>query len=152
MAIVAVHAAIAFADTLSIAFRELKSVDGDHSMAVVTLRHAIGHHSDEAQIKRLGNIIDQKSAVSYRASTPSWPTPEPSSINWMHSRNECSRFGRSDRRNIAVGRSRLLFIPPFRCRKIFGVFGAISLSCVSVTFLPCVRHIDATKKFRDRGF
>jgi hypothetical protein len=66
MAIVAVHAAIAYADALSIAFRDLKSVDGDHSMAVVTLRHAMGHRADEAQMKRLGNIIDEKSAVSYQ--------------------------------------------------------------------------------------
>jgi hypothetical protein len=66
MAIVAVHAGIAYADALSIAFREIKSVDGDHSMAVATLRHAIGHRADEEQIKRLGNIIDQKSAVSYQ--------------------------------------------------------------------------------------
>jgi hypothetical protein len=66
MAIVAIHAAIAYADALSIAFRELKSVDGDHSMAVATLRHAIGHRADEAQMKRLDSIIDQKSAVSYQ--------------------------------------------------------------------------------------
>jgi hypothetical protein len=38
MAIVAIHAAIAYADALSIAFREVKSVDGDHSMAVVFRR------------------------------------------------------------------------------------------------------------------
>lgn len=66
MAIVAIHAAIAYADALAIAFRELKSIDGDHSMAVVTLRHAIGHRADEAQIRRLESIIDQKSAVSYQ--------------------------------------------------------------------------------------
>lgn len=66
MAIVAIHAAIAYADALSIAFRELKSVDGDHAMAVATLRHAIGHREDEAQIRRLESIIDQKSAVSYQ--------------------------------------------------------------------------------------
>jgi hypothetical protein len=66
MAIVAIHAAIAYADALSIAFRELKSVDGDHSMAVDTLRHAIGHRADEAQVRRLRRIIDQKSAVSYQ--------------------------------------------------------------------------------------
>jgi len=66
MAIVAVHAAIAYADALSIAYRDLKSVDGDHSLTVVTLRHAIGQRADAAQIKRLGNIIDQKSAVSYQ--------------------------------------------------------------------------------------
>lgn len=66
MAIVAIHSAIAYADALSIAFRELKSVDGEHSMAVVTLRHAIGHRADEAQIQRLESIIDQKSAVSYQ--------------------------------------------------------------------------------------
>lgn len=66
MAIVAIHAAIAYADALSIAFRELKSTDGDHSMAVLTLRQSIGHRADEAQIRRLESIIDQKSAVSYQ--------------------------------------------------------------------------------------
>lgn len=66
MAIVAIHAAIAYADAVSIAFRELKSVDGDHSMAVATLRHALGHRADAMQIRRLESIIDQKSAASYQ--------------------------------------------------------------------------------------
>lgn len=66
MAIVAIHAAIAYSDALSIAFREIKSVDGNHSMAVPTLRHAMGYRADDTQINRLSNIIDQKSAVSYQ--------------------------------------------------------------------------------------
>jgi hypothetical protein len=66
MAIVAIHAAIAYADALSIAFREIKSVDGDHTMAIATLRHALGHRTDDAQVRRLESIIDQKSAISYQ--------------------------------------------------------------------------------------
>lgn len=66
MAIVAIHAAIAYADALSIAFREIKSIDGEHAMAVATLRHAVGYRADEAQMRRLDRIIDQKTAVSYQ--------------------------------------------------------------------------------------
>lgn len=66
MAIIAIHAAIAYADALSIAFREIKSIDGNHSMAVPALQHALGHRADARQCRRLANIIDQKNAVSYQ--------------------------------------------------------------------------------------
>ena len=66
MAIVAIHAAIAYADALSIAFREIKSIDGNHSMAVAALQHALGHRADARQCKRLQNIVNQKDAVSYQ--------------------------------------------------------------------------------------
>jgi hypothetical protein len=66
MAIIAIHAAIAYADALSIAFREIKSIDGNHTMAVPALQHALGHRADPRQCKRLESIIDQKNAVSYQ--------------------------------------------------------------------------------------
>jgi hypothetical protein len=66
MAIVAIHAAIAYADALSIAFREIKSIDGNHSMAVAALRHALGRRAEPRQCRRLEHIIDQKNAVSYQ--------------------------------------------------------------------------------------
>lgn len=66
IAIVAIHSAIAYADALTIAFREIKSVDGDHAIAVATLRHAMGHRAEEGQMRRLGSIIDEKTTVSYQ--------------------------------------------------------------------------------------
>lgn len=66
MAIIAIHAAISYADALSIALREIKSIDGNHSMAVPALQHALGHRADPRQCKRLQNIVNQKDAVSYQ--------------------------------------------------------------------------------------
>jgi hypothetical protein len=62
---VAVHAAIAYTDALTIAYREVKSVDGDHTAAADVLAHALGQRADEAQLRRLRRLLEAKSHVSY---------------------------------------------------------------------------------------
>ena len=66
IAIVAIHAAIAHADALSIAFGGFKSTEGDHDGAVDTLLAALGSRSDPAQVRLLRSIIAEKDTVSYQ--------------------------------------------------------------------------------------
>lgn len=68
LAIVAVHAAIAYADALTVAFRGLKSTDGEHTRAADVLVHALGYRADEAQVRRLRGILNAKSTASYSGS------------------------------------------------------------------------------------
>ncbi len=68
MAIVAIHAAIAYTDALTIAFRGIKSTNGDHTRAAAVLQHALGHRADEAQVRRLRAILNAKSHASYSGS------------------------------------------------------------------------------------
>lgn len=46
LAIVAIHAAIAYTDALTVAYREIKSVDGEHVRAAEVLVHALGSRAD----------------------------------------------------------------------------------------------------------
>ena len=59
------HAAIAYTDALTIAFRGVKSVDGDHTRAAEVLVHALGQRADEGQVRRLKRVLNSKSQVSY---------------------------------------------------------------------------------------
>ncbi|HEX8904242.1 MAG TPA: hypothetical protein VF771_05330 [Longimicrobiaceae bacterium] len=68
LGIIAVHAAIAYTDALTVAYRELKSVSGDHTMAADLLEHALGRRADPAQLKRLRYVLDAKTHVSYGGS------------------------------------------------------------------------------------
>lgn len=68
LAIVAVHAAIAYTDALTVAYRELKSTDGEHIQAVNVLMHALGRRVDEAQTRRLKKILNAKTDASYSGS------------------------------------------------------------------------------------
>jgi hypothetical protein len=63
--IIAIHAAIAYADTLSIAYREVKSAAGDHRAAADVLRDALGPSADPAMINRFGALLARKDQVSY---------------------------------------------------------------------------------------
>ncbi len=65
LAIIAVHAAIAYCDALCIAYREIKSSDGDHRRAVDVLAHALGARVDEKQLNRLAAVLDAKTHASY---------------------------------------------------------------------------------------
>ncbi|MEX0893605.1 MAG: hypothetical protein WEB88_15670 [Gemmatimonadota bacterium] len=65
LAIVAIHAAIAFTDALSTAYREIRSTDGDHRRGAEVLMHALGHRADPDQIERLRRILDAKTHASY---------------------------------------------------------------------------------------
>ena len=68
LGIIAVHAAIAYTDALTVAYREVKSVDGDHARAVEVLEHALGQRVDDAQVRRLRRVLNAKSHVSYGGS------------------------------------------------------------------------------------
>jgi hypothetical protein len=65
LAIIAIHAAIAFTDALTVAYRELKSTDGDHARAADLLVHALGHRADAGEVRRLRGILGAKSSASY---------------------------------------------------------------------------------------
>ncbi|MDB4949339.1 MAG: hypothetical protein JWM27_1988 [Gemmatimonadetes bacterium] len=68
LAIVAIHAAIAYTDALTITFREIKSTDGDHVRAADVLVHALGHRAPAEQVRRLRSILDAKTHASYSGS------------------------------------------------------------------------------------
>jgi hypothetical protein len=66
LAIIAIHAAIAYTDALTIAYRGIKSQDGDHVRAADVLAHAIGAQREHvAQVNRLRGILQAKSNASY---------------------------------------------------------------------------------------
>jgi hypothetical protein len=65
LAIIAIHAAIAYTDALTVAYRELKSTDGDHTRAADVLVQALGAHAEAQQVQRLRGILDAKSHASY---------------------------------------------------------------------------------------
>lgn len=67
LAIIAIHAAIAYTDALTIAYRGIKSQDGDHARAADVLAHALGGQEREhaRQVNRLRAILQGKSDVSY---------------------------------------------------------------------------------------
>jgi hypothetical protein len=69
LAIVSVHAAIAYTDALTIAYRSVKSVDGDHYRAADVLIHALGQRADEVQVRRLKRVLNAKSGASYSGSS-----------------------------------------------------------------------------------
>lgn len=66
LAIIAIHAAIAYTDALTIAYRGIKSQDGDHVRAADVLAHALGQNrTHAAQVNRLRGILQAKSDASY---------------------------------------------------------------------------------------
>ncbi|TVP78388.1 MAG: hypothetical protein EA352_02115 [Gemmatimonadales bacterium] len=64
IAIVAIHAAIAHSDALTIAFGGFKSTEGDHLRAGDALLAALGSRADPGKIKLLRSIISEKDTVS----------------------------------------------------------------------------------------
>jgi hypothetical protein len=63
--VVAIHAAIAYNDALTIAFRGLKSTEGDHRKAADVLRRAMGNRAEPEQVERLRSILALKDRISY---------------------------------------------------------------------------------------
>lgn len=63
--LLSIHAAISYADALTIAFGEKKSADV-HRKAVDTLRSVMGSKLDERAAKAFRLVLQQKDAVSYR--------------------------------------------------------------------------------------
>lgn len=68
LAIITVHAAIAYTDALTIAYRELRSTDGEHLQAAALLVDALGRDADADQVRRLRRILSSKSHASYSGS------------------------------------------------------------------------------------
>lgn len=68
IAVVAVHACIAYNDALSIAWRGVKSTEGDHARAPDTLVFALGHRAPADQVRQLRSVLGKKDQVSYQGS------------------------------------------------------------------------------------
>ena len=66
LAIVAIHAAIAYGNAMAIAFGGYKSTEGEHLQAVEALQDALGARTDERMLKLLRRIIQRKDLVSYQ--------------------------------------------------------------------------------------
>lgn len=63
--VVAVHAAIAYNDALTIAFRGIKSTEGDHRKAADVLQQALGHRAATEHVDRLRSILALKDRIAY---------------------------------------------------------------------------------------
>jgi hypothetical protein len=68
IAMIAIHAAIAYTDALTVAYREIRSTDGEHTRAAEVLVHALGHRADAEQVRRLRRIPGAKTHASYSGS------------------------------------------------------------------------------------
>lgn len=66
IAIVAIHAAIGYADALCIAYGGFKSAEGEHERAVDALKHALGTRTDAKQVSKLLSIVKEKDTASYQ--------------------------------------------------------------------------------------
>jgi hypothetical protein len=69
VAVLCVHAAIAYADALAVRARGVKSASGEHTDAVDVLESAIRIHgdADRAAVKALRYVLQRKDEVSYMA-------------------------------------------------------------------------------------
>ncbi|HYR11287.1 MAG TPA: hypothetical protein VEQ60_26130 [Longimicrobium sp.] len=66
IAVVAVHACIAYNDALSIAWKGVKSTDGDHTRAPDTLLFALTHQVPAERVRQLKAVVAKKDHVSYQ--------------------------------------------------------------------------------------
>jgi hypothetical protein len=66
IAVVAVHACIAYNDALSIAWKGVKSTEGDHTRAPDTLVFALSHQVPPERVRQLKNVVGKKDEVSYQ--------------------------------------------------------------------------------------
>jgi hypothetical protein len=66
IAIITVHASIAYSDALSIRFGGFKSSDGDHTRAVDALQDALGTRAEASMLKKLQRVLGRKDQVSYQ--------------------------------------------------------------------------------------
>jgi hypothetical protein len=66
IAVVAVHACIAYNDALSIAWKGVKSTDGDHTRAPDTLLFALSHQVPPERVRQLKAVVGKKDEVSYQ--------------------------------------------------------------------------------------
>jgi hypothetical protein len=65
IAIVAIHAAIAWCDALTIAYSGHKSTDGDHTRAAYVVRDAMGNRANERALYSLHVALNAKDKAAY---------------------------------------------------------------------------------------
>lgn len=63
---VAIHAAIAFNDAVTIAYGEIKSTDGDHERAADALVEALGARVPRERVEQLRAVVKKKDSASYQ--------------------------------------------------------------------------------------
>jgi hypothetical protein len=68
IAVVAVHACIAYNDALCIAWKGVKSTEGDHTRAPDTLLFALSHQAPPERVRQLRTVVGKKDHVSYQGS------------------------------------------------------------------------------------
>lgn len=68
IAVVAVHACIAYNDALCIAWKGFKSTEGDHTRAPDALIAALSHQAPPERVRQLRAVVDKKDQVSYQGS------------------------------------------------------------------------------------
>lgn len=66
IAIIAIHAAVAYGDALCIAYGGFKSTEGEHQRAAEALDDALGSHGEPQRMKDFRAILDEKDAVAYQ--------------------------------------------------------------------------------------
>lgn len=66
IAIIAIHAAIAFNDSITIAYAGIKSTDGDHERAGDLLLEALGHRAPREHLDRFRSVVKKKDSASYQ--------------------------------------------------------------------------------------
>jgi hypothetical protein len=66
IAVVAVHACIAYNDALCIAWKGFKSSDGDHTRAADALIYALSHQAPPERVRQFRAVVDKKDHVSYQ--------------------------------------------------------------------------------------
>jgi hypothetical protein len=64
--LLSIHAAIAYADTVSIAYGERKSTAGDHEQAVTVLRSVLGARLPSDMDSLLLSLVKAKDGVAYQ--------------------------------------------------------------------------------------
>lgn len=67
IAVIGVHACIAYNDALCIAWKGFKST-GDHTRAPDALIHALSHHASPERVRQFRAVVDKKDHVSYQGS------------------------------------------------------------------------------------
>lgn len=66
IAVVAIHACIAYNDALSIAWKGVKSTEGGHTRAPDTPLFALSHQAPPERVRQLRTVVGRKDHVSYQ--------------------------------------------------------------------------------------
>jgi hypothetical protein len=64
-ALLAIHAAIAYADALRVGYGDDRLSSDDHSTALAALRRCVNQHEDLTGVVRLQKLLSEKTAVAY---------------------------------------------------------------------------------------